>query len=476
MNNKFKILAFPAILFSLFVVSNLALASEVTGNLNTGLNANNGNVVEGVVIAPPTASPSTGTYASAQNVALSAAGASSMRYTLDNSTPSCASGQVYSESIEITSSKTLKAISCYATGQSSSVASYAYTIRIAVNNDEVEVLLNEETLSLPDGATYNSTPSLQVEQNISISAGANTVTLPDNTIITAVNGQNFDATAITASSPAAGTLSGLTTGTVMAGSLQWGIANLGLQFSNPITISITVGNGLNGQTLSIVRSTSGNSGWTSDGIVSPATCVVSGGLCNFSATKASYYSAFYTPTPTPVNNGGGGGGGGGINSTPISNTPIVTAPIVTDPIVIAPIVNTPTIIPPQAVLGVKTYANGTLLRGSNAKIYVVENGKLKHITSLKELTKYAGQEIIKVSDEVITSYGQTVAGQAVLGVKVSSSIDDLIASTKFGQRGAKIKQLQTELQNLGFMPKNFKVTDYYGPITSRAVAKYQASK
>ena len=56
------------------------------------------------------------------------------------------------------------------------------------------------------------------------------------------------------------------------------------------------------------------------------------------------------------------------------------------------------------VLGVKYYADGTLLRGSNMKVYIIEDGHKRHITSLEELLKYAGQEIINVSDEVLNQY------------------------------------------------------------------------
>ena len=192
---------------------------------------------------------------------------------------------------------------------------------ITVNANQISSLLNPNALALPAGATYISTPQLQVAQNITINnpvgTGNSSVTLPVNTIITTVSGENFDATALTASTPAAGTLSGLTAGAVMDGSLQWGIVNLGLQFSSPITLSIYVGDSFNGQTLTIVRSTSSSSGWTSDGIVSPATCVVSAGLCTFNAIKASYYATFHT---VAITTGGGGGGGGGV-STPVVTTP-----------------------------------------------------------------------------------------------------------------------------------------------------------
>jgi hypothetical protein len=58
----------------------------------------------------------------------------------------------------------------------------------------------------------------------------------------------------------------------------------------------------------------------------------------------------------------------------------------------------------KQVLGVKVYADGTLLRGPDHKIYVIINGKKQPIRSLKELMKYRGQKIIDVSAEVLTAY------------------------------------------------------------------------
>jgi len=73
--------------------------------------------------------------------------------------------------------------------------------------------------------------------------------------------------------------------------------------------------------------------------------------------------------------------------------------------------------PEKEVLGEKTYADGTLLRGSDKKVYLVINGKLKHLASLKELSKYAGKEIKKVSDEIISSMGKISETGSVLGEK-----------------------------------------------------------
>ena len=100
--------------------------------------------------------------------------------------------------------------------------------------------------------------------------------------------------------------------------LQWGIPERELIFSLPITITLYVGEALNGQTLQVFRSTDGNS-WTTNGIVPPATCVVSAGLCVFQATKASYYTAMWETSPVG-NNGGGGGSSGSSGAVAVSQT------------------------------------------------------------------------------------------------------------------------------------------------------------
>jgi hypothetical protein len=120
--------------FGLYVVS--AQASTVTGDLNTGLNSNSGNM-DGIVIAAPTVSPAAGTYTSAQSVTLSAAGSTKICYTIDGTTPTCTNattcgvGTAYSSAITVSSSKTIKSLACYNNDSAGPVASSAYTINIS---------------------------------------------------------------------------------------------------------------------------------------------------------------------------------------------------------------------------------------------------------------------------------------------------------------------------------------------------------
>ncbi|MFH0890819.1 MAG: chitobiase/beta-hexosaminidase C-terminal domain-containing protein [Candidatus Liptonbacteria bacterium] len=99
--------------------------SESIGNLNTGIGSSN---VEAVVIVAPTANVAAGTYTSAQSVTLTATGSNSIHYTADGTTPTCTTGTTYASAISVGSSLTIKAISCYANSNVSSVASFAYTI------------------------------------------------------------------------------------------------------------------------------------------------------------------------------------------------------------------------------------------------------------------------------------------------------------------------------------------------------------
>jgi hypothetical protein len=57
-----------------------------------------------------------------------------------------------------------------------------------------------------------------------------------------------------------------------------------------------------------------------------------------------------------------------------------------------------------SVLGVKKYADGTLIRGKgDIKVYVIKNGKKVHIKSLVELKKHKGV-IYTVTTEELNNY------------------------------------------------------------------------
>jgi hypothetical protein len=56
------------------------------------------------------------------------------------------------------------------------------------------------------------------------------------------------------------------------------------------------------------------------------------------------------------------------------------------------------------VLGIEFYPDESLIRGSDARIYLIENQKKGHIINLKVLELFWGREIFNVSDTTLNSY------------------------------------------------------------------------
>lgn len=163
-----------------------------------------------------------------------------------------------------------------------------------VVSDNITSLISDGAFSIPSDATASATPQVTTTTQVTINAGSNSVVLSQGTVITRTDGADFNANQLVAQSVSTGSLSGLAQGSVVAGSVQWGLPNAGLTFSTPISLTINVGSTYNGKTLNILRSVNGSSNWTNDGIVAPATCSVTNGNCSFQATKASYYVSSQT--------------------------------------------------------------------------------------------------------------------------------------------------------------------------------------
>lgn len=207
--------------------------------------------------------------------------------------------------------------------------------------DSMSSLLPAGYFNIPQTASVISTPSLtatsQVTFNIPMNNGTGSVVLPKDLVITRTDGANLDPTALTTSNVTTSSLSGFSQSVTVDGALQWGISTTTLEFSIPITLSIYAGTSLNGQTLNIVRSTSEDSGWTSDGIVAPATCTVSAGLCTFQATKASYFATNRTASSSSSSSSSSStssSAGSSSSSTSTSSNPTSTPiPAVGQPLV-----------------------------------------------------------------------------------------------------------------------------------------------
>lgn len=147
-------------------------------------------------------------------------------------------------------------------------------------------------------------------------------------------------------------------------------------------------------------------------------------LSTNSASSTRTVNVAATPAPAPAPSGGGGGGGGGGITIPVTPEIIViaTTTIVTSTL---PIINNPIELLPSSTVP--------------SQFYLFNEPAV--ITTAPPKTK----------------------------------IQTLLGLVKFGNTNKNVKLLQLELVRLGFLPKKFSATNYYGKITNAAVKKYLAS-
>ena len=258
--------------------------------------------------------------------------------------------------------------------------------------------------------------------DISVNGNTSTVTIPEQTVITTVSGSAFDATALASGTVDSATLSGLGSGTVVGGALHWGITNLGLQFSQPITVSIFVGTSHNGQTLSVLRSVSGAGDWTNDGIAAPGTCVVTSGLCTFQTTRASFFAATSTPVATRV-----GGAFIGVNFSVFPGGVVsASAPV---PVVV---------VPAPRVLGVEAVSTAV-------STVEVEQGLVKSVSPALT-NRLRGRILIQTE-----SHGEAWYVDQVSGAKYYLS-DGAAALVALKKRAVKVSQATLKRIPVGTLP------------------------
>lgn len=76
---------------------------------------------------------------------------------------------------------------------------------------------------------------------------------------------------------------------------------------------------------------------------------------------------------------------------------------------IEPIISYPTI-------SGQPYPDGVLLRGTNGRVYVIENGQKRWIRTMAELKNYLGQPIIDTTDQILAYYPETTSYSSVIGL------------------------------------------------------------
>lgn len=231
------------------------------------------------VVAPIASLPG-GVYIGAHSVTLSTTTSGAIiYYTTDNTTPTLASA-TYTMPITISQNMTLRAIAAKTGMHNSGVTTEIYaitngTVVNALNPTQIQndyedgIISTDGTPANASKATFNVEYSVQIEDI--------TVTIPQDTEMTRVDGQNFDLTTMLAQQF---TMDG------MAGVIKFGIPNQRLSFSKAVTISIQVGAAYDGKTMDVFYQNDNETTWNPE-----TTCVVAGGICQFTTTHATYFAA-----------------------------------------------------------------------------------------------------------------------------------------------------------------------------------------
>ncbi len=150
-----------------------ARGCDITGNASAlatfsyTINISGGGSGGNVYTPPPsspTASPIAGTYTGVQNVTLSSAGATSIRFTTDGTTPTCSVGTVYVGAIPVFSTKTIRARGCNVSGVASTLATFSYTINSSSGGSGSSVSTPSLPTANPVAGTFAST------QNVTLSS------------------------------------------------------------------------------------------------------------------------------------------------------------------------------------------------------------------------------------------------------------------------------------------------------------------
>jgi hypothetical protein len=136
-----------------------------------------------------------------------------------------------------------------------------------------------------DGENPTATDKITFNTDYSFVSDQISITIPTGTEITKTSGGTLDLTAISNQDVTA-EINNISGGYDAPASIRFGIPNMNLTFSHPVTISLLVGNSYNGKILNVYFKNEGSNDWSAQ-----ATCAISGGLCVFQTSHATYFSS-----------------------------------------------------------------------------------------------------------------------------------------------------------------------------------------
>ncbi|MEN6350361.1 MAG: hypothetical protein ABFD08_13335, partial [Syntrophomonas sp.] len=136
-------------------------------------------------------------------------------------------------------------------------------------------------LSLNSG-TLSETTQATASTNIILSNSISTTTIPVSTNITKTEGGSFDMSQFITTNATNDTRS---KGVSTLAAVKIGVPGIKMTFSQPITLTLTVGTQYNGETLNVIYQNDNEETWNPQ-----TTCTISNGKCTFTTTHATTYS------------------------------------------------------------------------------------------------------------------------------------------------------------------------------------------
>lgn len=168
-----------------------------------------------------------------------------------------------------------------------------YTVTVTISNDATNSSVSDVTLKNDYNAGYLSiegtnsgaTDKITFNVNYSLKAGSINVTVPAGTQMTSLDGKKMDLGKISLADIQSIVEDDLKSG-LLGGAIKFGLTNMKVSFSKPVTISIPVNASYNKKTLKVFYQTDKGDNWHQE-----TTCLVSNAICTFQTNHATKFAA-----------------------------------------------------------------------------------------------------------------------------------------------------------------------------------------
>jgi hypothetical protein len=150
------------------------------------------------------------------------------------------------------------------------------------DNTQMQDAVNDGYITIDNG-TIDNTTQTTTQVQVTFQSNNTDAIFPTNTIITEATNQLFDFQSFITENVIATVQESEENA---AGAVKLGVPGISLDFSNPVTVEITVSEAYNGMEMDILYQNDGDTQWTQH---TTPTCTITNGLCIFTTDHATTY-------------------------------------------------------------------------------------------------------------------------------------------------------------------------------------------